>query len=75
VDLTKASGIRPKAQGLVQEQGQGIRLVWQSGGESVPELAIGIFVLGSLLLKAIAIFAIVYFGARLAIRHERRIPS
>jgi hypothetical protein len=41
----------------------------------VPELAIGIFVLGSLLLKGIAIFAIVYFGARLAIRHERRIPS
>ena len=41
----------------------------------MPELAIGIFVVGSLLLKGIAIFAIVYLGARLAIRHERRIPS
>ena len=41
----------------------------------MPEFTIGIFVVGSLLLKGIAIFAIVYFGARLAIRHERRIPS
>jgi hypothetical protein len=38
-------------------------------------LAVGAIVLGSLLVRGIAIFAIVYFGTRLAIRHERRIPS
>ena len=36
------------------------------------EFGLVIFVLGSLLLKGIAIFALVYFGTRLAIRHERR---
>ena len=33
---------------------------------------VGMFVIGSLVLKGVAIFALVYFGARLAIRHERR---
>ena len=31
-----------------------------------------LFVLGTLALKGATLFAIVYFGTRLAIRHERR---
>ena len=33
---------------------------------------VGMFVIGSLVRKGVAIFALAYFGARLAIRHERR---
>jgi hypothetical protein len=35
-------------------------------------VAIGLFAFAMLALQAAAGFAIVYFGARLAIRHERR---
>ena len=42
----------------------------------MPEFAaVGMVVLVSLVLRGIAIFALVYFGARLAIRHERRVSS
>ena len=37
------------------------------------ELMIVMFMLGSLILKGAGIFALVYLGARLAIRHERRV--
>jgi hypothetical protein len=36
-------------------------------------IAITMVVLAQLAVEAAGIFAIVYFGARLAIRHERRI--
>lgn len=38
-------------------------------------LSITLIVLASLTVQGLGIFAIVYFGARLAIRHERRIPN
>jgi len=42
----------------------------------VPEFAaVGMVVLASLAVKGVAIFALVYLGARLAIRHERGIPN
>ena len=39
------------------------------------EAMIGVAVLGMLAVKGLALFAIVYGGARLAIRHERRSPN
>lgn len=39
------------------------------------ELAIGLAALGMLAVQGAAMFAIVYFGARLAIRHERRVSN
>jgi hypothetical protein len=36
------------------------------------QIAVGAFVLGVLAVKGLAILALAYFGARLAIRHERR---
>jgi hypothetical protein len=41
----------------------------------LPEFVIATAVLGGLALKGAAIFAIVYVGARLAIRHERRLQG
>ena len=38
-------------------------------------VAITGIVLGTLAIKGLAAFAIVYFGARLAIRHERRFSN
>ena len=37
------------------------------------ELTIALFVVGSLALQGAAIFVLAYLGARLAIRHERRV--
>ena len=34
-------------------------------------VAVPLFVVGMLAVKGVALFAIAYFGARLAIRHER----
>jgi len=39
---------------------------------SVGSVAIGLVAFTMLVLQGAAMFAIVYFGARLAIRHERR---
>jgi hypothetical protein len=39
------------------------------------EIAITAFALGMLAVKGLVTFAIVYAGARLAIRHERRVLS
>jgi hypothetical protein len=36
------------------------------------QLGISLMIVGMLAIKGIALFAIAYFGARLAIRHERR---
>ncbi|HMB81131.1 MAG TPA: hypothetical protein VKI43_13730 [Vicinamibacterales bacterium] len=39
------------------------------------KFAITLFALAMLVLQGAAAFAIVYFGARLAIRHERRVSN
>ena len=39
------------------------------------QLVIGLAALGMLAIEGAALFGIVYFGARLAIRHERRISN
>jgi hypothetical protein len=44
----------------------------QLEGDSMANIAITLVVLAQLAVEAAGIFAIVYFGARLAIRHERR---
>jgi len=36
------------------------------------QITVAAFVLGVLAVKGLAILVLVYFGARLAIRHERR---
>ena len=41
----------------------------------IPEFLIPLMVVLGLAIKGLALFAIVYVGARLAIRHERRISN
>jgi hypothetical protein len=41
----------------------------------MPEFVMMIVVLGSMALRGVAILGLVYVGARLAIRHERRVSS
>jgi hypothetical protein len=41
----------------------------------MPEPMIAVIVLGSLALKGAVILVLAYIGARLAIRHERRISN
>jgi hypothetical protein len=39
------------------------------------QLVVGLWALGMLAIEGAALFAIVYFSARLAIRHERRVSN
>jgi hypothetical protein len=41
----------------------------------IPEFAIPLVLVLGLAIKGLGLFAIVYIGARLAIRHERRISN
>jgi hypothetical protein len=50
----------------------GLAVVWALAGEAMPSVILLAFVLAGWALWAAAIFAVVYFATRLAIRHERR---